>query len=156
MPSAVDKSVLLIEDSRAKARAIRECVKAAFPTAEIVETDTIAIAGQLLDRRVYSGIVLDLAFNKSQQTVDLGDRPYLAGIEILQQLNEMRLPYPVIVATQHSSFQNTRYGSFESAANLATMLGTVFRRNFRALVEVDLGDTKWRENLQDLMLEHFR
>ncbi|MGO7135769.1 hypothetical protein AB9E06_33585 [Rhizobium leguminosarum] len=149
-------SFLLIEDSPAKAAALTECVLQAFPKRTVERTQTIAVASKLIEQQEWSGILLDLAFHRSNQTADLLDRPYLAGIEILQQLHELRLSYPVIIATQHASFANTKYGDFDSSQALGDRLRKVFKRNFRGLVEVDLGETDWRNEIIELMRTHFQ
>lgn len=151
----MSNEVLIVEDSKQKARAIRECLLNFSSDIAITETDTIAVAGQLIEQNSWDGIVLDLAFHRTQQNVDMLDRPYLAGLEILQQLNEMRLKVPVIVATQHDSFVNTKYGTFSSSSELSEVLANVFPRNFRGLVEVRLGETRWLNELGQLALEHF-
>lgn len=155
MAALSQKHILIVEDSKTKAIAIRECVIQALGRCEPQTTDTIAIAGQLIEQQLWNGIVLDLAFHKTQQTADMVDRPYLAGIEILQQLNEMRISCPVVIATQHSSFVNTKYGDFDSADQLGDRLRRVFKRNYRGIVEVDLGETRWRDQLITLVREHF-
>lgn len=149
-------TVLIIEDQPVKATAIKECILEVFPGYEITTTDTIAIAGQLLENRLWNGIILDLAFHKTQRNVDTFDRPYLAGVEILQQIKEMRLDFPVIVATQHSSFINTKYGTFENESELIEMLSLAFPRNFVGFVKVDLGETDWRKEINALMEEKFK
>ena len=148
-------SFLLIEDSPAKAAALTECLQQAFPKRTVERTQTIAVASKLIEQQEWSGIILDLAFHRSHQTADLLDRPYLAGVEILQQLHELRLHYPVIIATQHASFSNTKYGDFDSSIALGERLKKIFKRNFKGLVEVDLGETGWRNELIDLMKVHF-
>ena len=101
MSTLLIRKVLVVEDQREKSQAIRECLAEADDQLEIVETDTIVIAGHLLSSGdTWSGIVLDLSFRRTQQAGSHLSRPYLAGLEILQQLNEMRMDYPVIVATQ--------------------------------------------------------
>src|SRR5690349_16667862 len=124
------KKILIIEDQKEKSQAIRECLIASPRRYDVVETDTIVIAGTLLsDRTPWSGIVLDLSFRRTHQTARQFNRPMLAGLEVLQQMNEMRLPWPVIIATQHSSFDSTRYGDFDSMDDLRGMLRRAFPRN---------------------------
>ena len=155
MATSSENSVLIIEDSRAKATAIRECLSDVVEIDNIVETDTILIAGQLLEGGNWSGIILDLAFHRSQQTGSILERPYLAGIEILQQMNELRVEFPVIIATQHASFLNTKYGDFHSVDALENMLSKAFPKNFRELIQVDLGSDEWRHNLISAVRRNF-
>ena len=151
------KRVLIIEDQKEKSQAIRNCLTEFLPQYEIFETDTIIIAGQLLsDRSPWAGIVLDLSFRRTHQSARQFNRPMLAGIEILQQMNEMRLPWPVIVATQHSSFDSTRYGDFDTMDQLRQMLSKAFLRNYKALIEVDLSNTEWRTALARAAKDHFK
>lgn len=148
--------VLIVEDSRVKAQAIRECLARITPPFEIFETDTILIAGQLLEHDKWCGIVLDLAFHRTQQTGGIFNRPYLAGVEILQQMNEMRLKCPVIIATQHSSFLNTKYGDFPTVDDLRKKLRQAFPQNFKELIQVDLGGDEWRTVLLTGARRYFR
>ena len=151
------KRILIVEDQKEKSRGIKECLAEALPQHEVVETDTIVVAGQLISSGLeWSGIVLDLSFRRSQRVPSHLNRPILAGLEILQQLNEMRLKWPVIVATQHPSFYSTKYGDFESTDALRDMLTKAFPRNFRQLIEVDFGGTKWRTSLVEATKRHFQ
>jgi CheY-like chemotaxis protein len=157
MPTSSVRKVLVVEDQREKSQAIRECLSEADEQFEVVETDTIVIAGHLLSSGdAWSGIVLDLSFRRTQQVGSHLSRPYLAGLEILQQLNEMRLDYPVIVATQHDSFVSTKYGDFKSTEELIEVLQDAFPANFRELIEVDLGGSDWRTALTRAVRRHFR
>lgn len=156
MPTSSARKVLIVEDQREKSQVIRDCLLEADHDFDIVETDTIVIAGHLLTSgEPLTGIVLDLSFPRTQQTMNQQARPYLAGLEILQQLNEMRLEYPVIVATQHDSFFSTKYGDFESTEELIEVLQDAFPNNFKQLIEVDLGGTGWRTALIAAARRHF-
>jgi hypothetical protein len=151
------RRVLVVEDQREKSQAIRECLAEADSLFEIVETDTIVIAGHLLSAGdAWSGIVLDLSFRRTQQASSQLSRPYLAGLEVLQQLNEMRFECPVVVATQHDSFVSTKYGDFKSTDELVEVLRDAFPFNFRELIEVDLGGSDWRIALINAARRHFR
>lgn len=157
MVTSLARKILIVEDQREKSQAIRECLAEADSRFDIVETDTIFIAGHLLSSGdAWSGIVLDLSFRRTQQSGSQLSRPYLAGLEILQQLNEMRLGYPVIVATQHDSFVSTKYGDFKSTEELIEVLRDAFPFNFRELIEVDLGGADWRLALTSAARRHFR
>lgn len=123
----------------------------AYPDRKVEHTQTLDVASKLIEQSPWSGIVLDLAFHRSHQTADMLDRPYLAGVEILQQLHELRLLYPVIIATQHASFVNTKYGDFESSEALGRRLAKIFKKNYRGIIEVDLGENAWRQEIIDLM-----
>jgi CheY-like chemotaxis protein len=150
------KKILIIEDSPEKAKAISKCLSEIKPRFELVHTETIIVAGQLLEHDKWSGIVLDLAFHRNQQTGSVLNRPYLAGVEILQQMNELRLVCPVIIATQHSSFISTKYGDFHSLEDLCKVLRKVFPENFRELIEVDFGENEWRNQLVLSARKHFQ
>lgn len=157
MATSSVKKILIVEDQREKSQAIRDCLIEADGEFDIVETDTIVIAGHLLSSGdAWLGIVLDLSFRRTQQTGSQLSRPYLAGLEILQQLNEMRLEYPVIVATQHDSFVSTKYGDFQSTEELIEVLRDAFPSNFRELIEVDLGGSEWRVTLIDSARRYFK
>lgn len=156
MVASSARRILIIEDSLEKAKAIGKCLGEISPRFELVHTETIVVAGQLLDNESWSGIVLDLAFHRNQQTGSVLNRPYLAGVEILQQMNELRLVCPVVVATQHSSFFSTKYGDFNSLDELSKMLKEVFPDNFRELIEVDFGEAEWRVQLIEAARKHFQ
>jgi len=151
------KRILIVEDQKEKSQAIRDCLSDSQLQYDITETDTIVIAGYLLSSKgPWSGIVLDLSFRRTQQAGSQHSRPYLAGLEILQQLNEMRMALPVIVATQHDSFVSTKYGDFASTEALVALLREAFPSNFRELVEVDLGGTSWRTALVEAAQRYFK
>jgi CheY-like chemotaxis protein len=157
MSTSSVRKVLVVEDQREKSQAIRDCLAEADGQFEIVETDTVLIAAHLLSSGdAWSGIVLDLSFRRTQQAGSQLSRPYLAGLEILQQLNEMRMEYPVIVATQHDSFASTKYGDFKSTEELIGVLRDAFPLNFRELIEVDLGGSDWRVALTNAARRYFR
>jgi DNA-binding NtrC family response regulator len=151
------KKVLIIEDQKEKSQAIRECLTESPPRYQITETDTIVIAGHLLsDRSPWAGVILDLSFRRTHQAARQFNRPMLAGLEILQQMNEMRLPWPVIIATQHSSFDSTKYGDIDSMESLKDKLSKAFPRNYKTLVEVDLIKPEWRHTLIKAAHEFFK
>jgi hypothetical protein len=156
MAASLTRKLLIIEDSPEKAKAIMKCLSELAPRFELVHTETIVVAGQLLEHDKWAGIILDLAFHRSQQTGSVLNRPYLAGVEILQQMNELRLVCPVIIATQHTSFVSTKYGDFASLDELCSMLRRVFSENFRELIEIDLGETEWRGLLIEAARKHFQ
>lgn len=150
------KKILIIEDQREKSAAIRECLADALPDHLIEQTDTILVAGQLISTgSPWAGIVLDLSFRRTQQVAGQANRPFLAGLEILQQLNEMRSDCPVVIATQHSSFFSTKYGDFESIDHLRRMLERAFPNNYRQLIEVDFSGRTWRRLLIDATRRSF-
>jgi CheY-like chemotaxis protein len=151
------KKILIVEDQKEKSQAIKECLADALPHHKLEVTDTILVAGQLIDSSgPWSGILLDLSFRRTQQIGSNQNRPFLAGLEILQQLNEMRVDWPVIVATQHSSFFSTRYGDFQSIDDLRSVLTEAFPLNYKGLIEVDLGGTAWRRLLIDATKRFFQ
>jgi CheY-like chemotaxis protein len=156
MEASSARKILLVEDSPEKAKAIRNCLAEVTPRFDITHTETILMAGQLLEHDKWAGIVLDLAFHRSQQTGSVLNRPYLAGLEIMQQMNELRLLYPVIIATQHSSFINTKYGDFHTIEELFELLKKAFPHNFRELIKVDLGSSHWRALLINSAKRHFQ
>ena len=157
MDASLAKRILIVEDQKEKSQAIRECLAEAVPKLKLEETNTIVIAGHLLATEYgWRGVVLDLSFSRTQQSGNQIARPFLAGLEILQQLNEMRSEVPVIVATQHSSFFSTRYGDFETIDQLRRMLVKAFPSNFKELIEVDLAGVKWRRALIKASRNHFQ
>ncbi|MGJ4952457.1 hypothetical protein [Bradyrhizobium sp. HKCCYLS20291] len=156
MANSLKRKILIVEDQREKSQAIRDCLSEASDNFDPIGADTILVAGHMLfSGEAWSGIVLDLSFRRNQQTGSQHSRPHLAGLEILQQLNEMRLGYPVIVATQHDSFVSTKYGDFDSTESLKGILRDAFPSNFRELIEVDLGGTDWRAMLTKAARRHF-
>ncbi len=151
------KKVLIVEDQKAKSQALKECLAEALPSHQVEMTDTILVAGHLIGSGVsWSGILLDLSFRRTQQITGALNRPFLAGLEILQQLNEMRVDWPVIIATQHSSFFSTRYGDFQSIDDLRSMLTKAFPANYKDLIAVDLSGTEWRKALVNSVKRYFQ
>jgi CheY-like chemotaxis protein len=154
--SSARRNVLIIEDDRNKSRALREClVSAGIPDSSIRLTETIVVAAQLIDIEDFSGILLDLAFHASQESSQLASKRYLAGVNILRQLEEMRKSVPVIVATQHKSFESAEFPEIESVGDLRQQLSEAFEENFKGLVEVELGSNTWREELVALVRRWF-
>jgi DNA-binding NtrC family response regulator len=149
------KAILLIEDSEQKTRAIRGLVDDNFPEIELVTTDTIIVGGKLLADRPWLGIILDLAFQRSQNVGGQLQRPYLAGIEILQQLKETRLPIPVVITTQHASFRNTLYGDFTTTDEVRSTFQKAFPRNLKEIIEVDWAKGDWLKELNQAIRRHF-
>ncbi len=84
------------------------------------------------------------------------DKPQLAGVKILQHLNQRRLDIPVIVATQHSSFTDTEFGDFSGAGELADLLARAFPRNFKGLLEIDITTDSWMSQFIKLIKRNFK
>jgi CheY-like chemotaxis protein len=156
MAESSSKRILIVEDQKEKSQKIRECLTNTLPSHEIIETNTVLVAGQLISFGTeYAGIVLDLAFQRTHQVGSHLTRPFLAGLEIMQQLNEMRLNWPVIIATQHLSFSSAKYGDFESMDDLREMLTLAFPNNYKDLIEVNFERGEWRNKLAEATLRYF-
>ncbi len=146
-----------MEDDRSKAKALRECAIAAGVSEDaITMTETITVAAQLIDNHEFGGIILDLAFHSSQESSQIASKRYLAGINILQQLEEMQKTTPVIVATQHKSFESPKFEEIKTVDDLRNQLAVAFETTFKGLVEVDLREGTWRGELVELMRRWFR
>ena len=155
--SSKPTKVLIVEDDNAKAKALRECATAAgFKEEDVLVTDTIVVASQLIDSESFVGIILDLAFHSTQQSEHQAERTYLAGVSVLQQLEEMRIATPVIVATQHKSFESSQRERVQSVEDLAKVLQEAFDETLKEFVEVDLRNTRWKHQLIEGMRRWFR
>ena len=145
IPFWSDLKLLIVEDDLIKSRALRDCLNVVgVRETNIVETDTILVASQLVESTPFDGIVLDLAFHATQQSAQQIERQYLAGITVLQQLEYLRVSTPVIVATQHRSFDSSKYGNVKDIDEMTLRLRSAFPNNFKALVVVDLNKGDWR------------
>lgn len=149
------KRLLIVEDNKHKAIAVQDAIISAFPDSEVVMAETVVIAMVLLNTQNWDGVVLDLAFQQTRGAKQETDRPQLAGVKVMQQMNERRSSTPVIIATQHSSFVDTEFGDFASAKELGDLLSQAFPDNFVGLVEVDLSSIAWQRLLRNLALEAF-
>ncbi|WP_224702709.1 hypothetical protein [Devosia aquimaris] len=150
------KRVLIVEDNIQKANAITFALKAAFgELAYILLVNTVSVAMVVLTAERWDGVVLDLSFQRASGMKEGIDRPQLAGVKVLQQLDEMRIGVPVLIATQHSSFVDTEFGDFHSVHEVATTLEEIFTDNLRGVVEVDLSSTEWQPVLTDLASRFF-
>jgi DNA-binding NtrC family response regulator len=154
--SLIKHKILIVEDDRSKAKALRECAVAAGVLEEAITlTETITVAAQLIDNQDFNGIILDLAFHSSQESSQIVSKRYLAGINILQQLEEMQKTTPVIVATQHKSFESPKFEEIKTVDDLRRQLAESFDTTFKGLVEVDLRELGWRSELIMLIRRWF-
>jgi CheY-like chemotaxis protein len=151
------KPILLIEDNKVKASLLGDAVMEAFQgTSRPKVAETVSMGTHLLNTSEWSGLVLDLAFQRARGIKESVDKPQLAGVKILQHLNQRRFDIPVIVATQHSSFTDTEFGDFSDASELAALLQQAFPRNFRGLLEIDITGDTWKRQFINLIKRNFK
>ena len=151
------KPILLIEDNKGKASLLGDAVMEAFQNISRPKVaETVSMGTYLLNTSEWGGLVLDLAFQRARGIKESVDKPQLAGVKILQHLNQRRLDIPVIVATQHSSFTDTEFGDFSGAGELADLLGRAFPRNFKGLLEIDITTDSWKSQFIKLIKRNFK
>jgi CheY-like chemotaxis protein len=139
-------NVLIVEDNAEKSKAIETIIRSQF-TGRIDFAQTISSAYSQLEHHNWDLVILDMTFQVSQGLGQAVRKEALAGLEILQFMTSKNLSYPVIVATQHSSFSQVGLISLSSVEELHSLLSETFPEIYRETITVDLTTNEWHAAL---------
>jgi CheY-like chemotaxis protein len=139
-------NVLIVEDNAEKSKAIETIIRSQF-TGRIDFAQTISSAYSQLEHHNWDLVILDMTFQVSQGLGQAVRKEALAGLEILQFMTSKNLSYPVIVATQHSSFSQVGLISLSSVEELHSLLSEAFPEIYRETITVDLTTNEWHAAL---------
>jgi CheY-like chemotaxis protein len=139
-------NVLIVEDNAEKSKAIETIIRSQF-TGRIDFAQTISSAYSQLEHHNWDLVILDMTFQVSQGLGQAVRKEALAGLEILQFMTSKNLSYPVIVATQHSSFSQVGLISLSSVEELHSLLLETFPEIYRETITVDLTTNEWHAAL---------
>ena len=139
-------NVLIVEDNAEKNKAIETIIRSQF-TGRIDFAQTISSAYSQLEHHNWDLVILDMTFQVSQGLGQAVRKEALAGLEILQFMTSKNLSYPVIVATQHSSFSQVGLISLSSVEELHSLLSETFPEIYRETITVDLTTNEWHAAL---------
>ena len=143
------KHLLVVEDNTTKQLAIEQAVEG--NDRKILAAQNIATAYSLISVQPWDLIILDMTFHASLGPGHESLREPLAGLEVLQFIARQRMTTPVIVATQHSSFDSTEIPGLDSIEKLHSALSRAFPRNYKTTVAVDLFQDDWKGTLRTVV-----
>lgn len=146
------KKLLIVEDNPVKLNAIRTLLEDEF-VVDVTAASSISFAYATLDFAPWDLVILDMTFQASQGTGREISKEALAGIEVLQYIQRMGSPAPVIVATQHSTFPSKEFVSIDSLEELHQLLLGGFPGVYRETVRIDLASDAWKNDLRKAIIK---
>lgn len=144
--------ILIVEDNEQKFLAIQSSLKSHLAY-DAVRAATVKHAINLLSRRSWDILVLDMAFEDAEGIFRATSKEPTSGVKVLSYLDGAEIVLPTIVVTQHDSFPIANGNSSVSVDDLRDLLMESFEDNFRALIKSSIGssDDGWLFELMELV-----
>lgn len=146
-------NILIVEDDKYKAEAIKECLIDHLNEPVITTADSLSSGlFSLMDLPNLDLIILDMSmpsFDVSEKDPSGGSPEGYAGEDFLSQMTLLGINLPVIVVTQYDNF-----GTDENQITLSK-LGQKLQKNhskiFKGSVYFKATSNSWKQDLIDLM-----
>lgn len=141
--------VLCIEDQETKFKAIRDALRGGFG-AEVTWARAVSASLGLL-AEPWDLLVLDMNFPAAGATGREVGRRETSGIRVLQVMSAQDSRVPVIIATAHDSFVESKDFKISGIDELDEVLRSAFPKLYRGAVRVDHTAEAWRDTFLRLV-----